>query len=168
MGVKYSAGNLSGVVMLRVLPGTDIIEGIEEVCRDLQINGGTIACCIGSLQRASFLIAVPLDNKIGAGYSEPRTVDGPLELLSAQGMIGKEEDGGLFVHLHGLLSNRDGGLCGGHLIRGGNPVLITCEIMISAVEGIGMKRRYDPETEMKLFMPSWQENGSPSRSGGNK
>jgi len=156
MGVKYSAGNLSKVVMLRVLPGSDIIEGIEETCRDLHINGGAITCCIGSLQRASFLIAVPLNNKIGAGYSEPKTVDGPLEFLSAQGMIGEEKDGGLFVHLHGILSDKNGDVCGGHLIRGGNPVLITCEIMISTVEGIRMKRRYDPETEMKLLIPSGQ------------
>jgi len=156
MSVKYAAGNLSKVVMLRILPGSDIIEGIEDTCRDLQINSGAITCCIGSLQRASFLIAVPLNNKIGAGYSEPKTVDGPLEFLSAQGMIGEEEDGGIFVHLHGVLSDRDGEVCGGHLIKGENPVLITCEIMISAVEGVRMKRRYDPETEMKLLTPSGQ------------
>ena len=156
MGVKYSAGNLSKVVMLRVLPGSDIIEGIEEVCRDLQMNSGAITCCIGSLQRVSFLIAVPLETKIGAGYSEPKILDGPLEFLSAQGMIGEEEDGGIFVHLHGVLSDRDGEVCGGHLIKGENPVLITCEIMISAVEGVRMKRRYDPETEMKLLTPSGQ------------
>jgi len=156
MGVKYAAGNLSKVAMLRILPGSDIIEGIEDTCRDLQINSGAIACCIGSLQRASFLIAVPLNNKIGAGYSEPKTVDGPLEFLSAQGMIGEEEDGGIFVHLHGVLSDGDGEVCGGHLIKGENPVLITCEIMISAVEGVRIKRRYDPETEMKLLTPSGQ------------
>ena len=154
MAVKYSAGNLSKVVMVRVLPGSDIIEGIEEVCRDLQINSGAITSCIGSLQNSSFLIAVPLDNKMGAGYSGPKRVEGPMEFLSAQGTIGEEEDGGLFVHMHGLLSDRDGNVCGGHLIRGENRVLITCEIMISAMEGIVMKRRYDPETEMNLLIPS--------------
>ena len=156
MDVKYAVGNLSKVVMLRVLPGSDIIEGIGEVCRNLHINSGAITCCIGSLQRASFLIAVPLDNKIGAGYSEPKTVDGPLEFLSAQGTIGEEEDGRIFVHLHGLLSDRNGDIYGGHLIKGENPALITCEIMISAVGGIDMKRRYDPATEMRLLIPSGQ------------
>ncbi len=154
MGVKYSAGNLSKVVMLRVLPGSDIIEGIEEVCRDLQINSGAITCCIGSLQKASFFIAVPLDNKIGVGYSEPKTVDGPLEFLAGQGMIGEEEDGGLFVHLHGLLSDKDGNVHGGHLIKKGNPVLTTCEIMISQVAGVRMMRTHDPQLDMKVLMPS--------------
>jgi len=102
------------------------------------------------------MIAVPLKNRPGAGYSDPINLDGPLELLSAQGTIGQEQNGDLFIHMHGLLSDQDGNVHGGHLIKGENPVLITCEIMISAVEGVRIKRRYDPETEMKLLTPSGQ------------
>lgn len=99
------------------------------------------------------MVAIPMNNRAGAGYSEPKFLDGPLELLSGQGSIGQEEGGGLFVHLHGLLSDRDGRIYGGHLVRGENPVLITCEIMIGHAEGIQMLRTHDPEVDMKVLMP---------------
>ena len=139
--------------MIRVLPGSDIIEGIEKVCQNMGVRSGAITCCIGSLQRASLLIAVPMNNKIGAGYSDPKVLDGPLELLSSQGTIGQEEGGGIFIHLHGVVSNKDGNVYGGHLIKGKNPVLITCEMMVSQIEGINMIRAYDPEVDMKVFFP---------------
>jgi predicted DNA-binding protein with PD1-like motif len=151
--ILHRTGSQSNVVMIRILPGSDIIEGVEAACRELHIHTGAITCCIGSLQRASFLIAVPLENKMGAGYSEPRILDGPLEFLSGQGMVGKEEDGSLFIHLHGVLSDKNGKVCGGHLVKGENPVLITCEIMLAQVEGVRMMRIYDPQVDMKLLKP---------------
>ncbi len=154
MGTIFSEGKLNKLVMIRVLPGSDIIEGIEETCQVHDIKCGAICSCIGSLQKASFLIAVPLKNKVGAGYSTPIDINGPLELLSAQGTIGREQNGGLFIHMHGLLSDQDGSVHGGHLIKGKNPVLITCEIMISQVEGVDMLRTYDPDVDMEVFIPS--------------
>lgn len=154
MRAKYSTGSTSKVLMIRVLPGSDVIEGIEEACQDLDIKNGAICSCIGSLQKASFLIAVPLKTKVGAGYSDPINLDGPLELLSAQGTIGQEQNGDLFIHMHGLLSDQDGNVHGGHLIKGKNPVLITCEIMISQVKGVKVVRTYDPDVDMEVFIPS--------------
>ena len=124
------------------------------MCKRLDIKTGAITSCIGSLQRASLLIAVPLENKIGAGYGNPMDFDGPLEFLAGQGTIGQEEEGDLFIHMHGVLSDKDGNVHGGHLIKGKNPVLLTCEIMISHVEDVRMIRTYDPEIEMKVLAPS--------------
>ena len=93
MGTIFSEGKLNKVVMIRVPPGSDIIEAIEETCRALDIRSGAISSCIGSLQKASLLIAVPLKNKPGAGYSDPINLDGPLELLSAQGTSAKNKTG---------------------------------------------------------------------------
>jgi predicted DNA-binding protein with PD1-like motif len=154
MELSFSQGHLSRAVMIRIKPGSDIIEGIETVCRQFDIGAGVITCCIGSLQKFSYLIAAPLKNKIGAGYSDPKILDGPLEFLGGQGMIGKEENGETFVHLHGLVSDKDGKVHGGHLIKGKNPVLITCEIMISQIQGMKMIRTYDSKVDMKVLMPS--------------
>ena len=154
MRITFSGGHLGKVIMIRVLPGSDIIEGIEVACQRLDIKSAVITCCIGSLQRASLLIAVPLENKIGAGYGPPMDFDGPLEFLGGQGSIGQEEDESLFIHMHGMLSDKDGNVHGGHLIKGKNPVLITCEIMINEMKGIRMTRTYDPEIDMKVLTPS--------------
>ncbi len=151
--IVVSEGHLSKIFMIRVLPGSDIIEGIEEVCHNLDIKSGAITCCIGSLQRASLLIAVPMNSKIGAGYSDPKVIKGPLELLSGQGSIGQEEEGEIFIHMHGVVSDKNGNVQGGHFIRGENPVLITCEMVLIRVEGIHMIRAYDPEVNMKVFFP---------------
>lgn len=153
MGLTCSEGHLSKAVMVRIERGFDIIEGIENVCRQFDIKSGVITCCIGSLKTFSYCIVVPLENKFGAGYSDPKILDGPLEFLSGQGMIGKEESGEYFIHLHGLVSDKDGNVHGGHLIKGENPVLITCEIMISQITGVKMIRTYDPKVDMKVLMP---------------
>lgn len=152
--IKLLEGTLSSrAAIIRVLPGFDVIEGIEEACRKLGITSGAIISCIGSLQRASVLVAVPLNNKIGAGYSEPRDLEGPLELLSGQGTIGREEEGNISIHMHVVISDKEGRLHGGHLIKGQNQVLITCEVMLARIEGIRIVRGYDPEVDMKVFFP---------------
>jgi len=148
----YSEGNLSKAAMIRVVPGSDVIEGMEEACRKLGIKAGAIISCIGSLQRASVMIAVPLNNKVGAGYSEPITLEGPLELLSGQGTIGQDEQGEVAVHMHAVMSDKEGQLHGGHMVKGHNPVLITCEIMLAKIEGIKILRGYDPEADMQVFL----------------
>jgi predicted DNA-binding protein with PD1-like motif len=151
MEITFSEGHLSKAVVIRVLPGSDIIEGIEEVCHSLGIKTGAITSCIGSLQKASLMIAVPLDNKIGAGYSDPMALEGPLELLSGQGTIGQEEGGEIVIHLHGVVSDKEGHVHGGHLVKGKNPVLITSEIMVTQIKGIRIVRGYDPEVDMNIF-----------------
>lgn len=149
----FLEGNASSrAVIIRVLPGFDLIEGIEEACQSLGIKSGAVTSCIGSLQRASLMIAVPLNNKIGAGYSDPRVLEGPLELLSGQGTIGLEEGGEIAIHLHGVVSDKEGHVHGGHLVKGENPVLITCEVMVTQAEGIRIVRVYDPEVDMNIFI----------------
>jgi len=149
----YSQGHISKVVVIRISPGSDVIEGIAEACKTLNIKSGSVISCIGSLRRTSFMIAVPLNNKIGAGYGNPIRVEGPIELLSGQGTIGQEENGELFVHLHAVVSDKDGCLHGGHVVKGENPVLITCELTVAHIEGIQLTKSYDPEIDMRVLLP---------------
>ena len=94
-----------------------------------------------------------MDNKAGAGYSDPNSVEGPIGILSAQGTIGLEENGDLFTHVHALLGDKTGKIFGGHLVKGTCPVLVTCEIMINAYDTIRLRRTYDPEVDFKVLMP---------------
>ncbi|MCU0561928.1 MAG: DNA-binding protein [Desulfobacterales bacterium] len=146
-------GTLSKLVMVRLHPGTDVIEGITDACREHGIRSGAITTCIGSLQRASFLVVKPMDNRLGGGYSDPVALPGPVELVSSQGTVGMDESGAFFIHLHGVLSDGSGRSHGGHLIAGRCPVLITCEVLISGFDGMAAVHRYDPEVEMKVLCP---------------
>jgi predicted DNA-binding protein with PD1-like motif len=40
MGLSFSQGHLSKAVIIRIEPGSDIIEGVEDVCRQLDIKSG--------------------------------------------------------------------------------------------------------------------------------
>lgn len=144
-------GNLSRVVVIRLHPGEDLIEGIIAACEAHGLKSGVITSCIGSLQRASFFTVVPLANKIGAGYGDPIEVEGPLELVSAQGTIGSDVEANLLIHMHGSLSDSRGNLHGGHLIKGKCRILITCEVMIAFLDGVRTEQQYDPEVEMNLL-----------------
>ena len=151
MSTTYQQGSLDKVVMIRLQPGKDLIEGITEVCMAQEIKSGAVTSCIGSLRRASFFTVVPLPTKMGAGYSDPIEMEGPLELVSAQGTIGLDVEGNLLIHMHGVLGDGRGNLFGSHLIKGKCPILITGEVMIAVFKEIRAVQQYDPETEMKLL-----------------
>lgn len=140
------------VIAARILPGTDLIEGIEAICRNQQVDSGFIVSGIGSLQHATIVYVVPdTSAPTGASYATPRKVDGPLELVSLQGTIGRTKDQGVAVHAHGMVVGPDMKIWGGHLIVSGNPVLVTGEIMICPTPDISLVKRMDPETCFELF-----------------
>jgi predicted DNA-binding protein with PD1-like motif len=149
----FATGRLSKAVMIRVLPGSDLLEGIEQACKETGIRAGMVVSCIGTLQKASFLFVVPAQSKVGAQYGDPLILEGPLEFLGAQGTVGLEESGDVFVHLHGLASDKNGTVHGGHLVKGECPVLITCEVGITPVEGVTLLRRMDPEVGWRVLIP---------------
>jgi len=101
---------------------------------------------------------VPHNNKVGAGYSDPMVLEGPLELLSGQGTIGLGEEGETAIHLHGVVSDKEGHLHGGHFVKGENPVLITCEVALTQLQGIKIIRSHDPETDYNIFLARVEEN----------
>lgn len=151
MSATVQQGSISKVVMVRLHPGQDLIEGLTEAGLAHGLKSGVIASCIGSLQRASFFTVVPLPKKLGAGYGDPVAKEGPLELVSAQGTIGLDLEAKLLIHMHAALADSRGNLYGGHLIKGKCPVLVTCEAMIAYLEGVRAVQRPDPETEMNLL-----------------
>ena len=150
----YAEGSVSSRgAVIRVLPGFDIIEGIEEASRNLGITCGAVVSCIGSLQGASISYAISSDsNKVGAALSEPKLLPGPLELISAQGTIGLDENGETLVHLHGTVCDTEGNMYGGHFAKGKNRVLVTCETVLTEIAGAQVVRAYDSKVEFSLFL----------------
>ena len=139
-------------IIARILPGTDLISGIEKTCTDHAITTGAIVSAIGTLTHATVVYVVPVQSTpLGVAYVPPKRIEGPLELLSGQGTIGQTRDNRLSIHLHGSVSAPDMKIYGGHLLVGGNPVLATAEVWIQESIGVTMLREKDPETEFELF-----------------
>ena len=157
--MKLAEGRMGRMIAVRLAPGEDVLLGLEQACRDANIQHGAIVSCIGSLNGASFLNPVPLPHKkAGYGYSNPIQLHGPIELLQASGMICLGEQGETLLHVHCSFSDQEGKGYGGHLIEG-NKVLLTVDAVIGELDGIHMGRRYDPELEVLIFNPETKQKG---------
>jgi predicted DNA-binding protein with PD1-like motif len=136
----------------RLLPGADLIHGILKACRRHGVVYGTVVSAIGSLREGGIVYPIPDRNgRIGIRYSDPVRIRGPLELLACQGMIGLTADGEPGAHLHGLTSDPEMTVRGGHFLENANPVLATVEILIQECDGVRMIREPDEETGFPLF-----------------
>ena len=122
---------INRVITGRIPPGVDLITGIKEICSEFKVRHGYISMIIGSLEYLTIIYAVPDESKkLNIKYSENTILNGPLELLNAQGLIGEDENSDLSVHVHILVSDRYMRVFGGHLVEGGSKVAATAEIVI--------------------------------------
>lgn len=147
-----ACGKSGRVVAARLLPGTDLLTGIEEVCKKNGIEYA-LANCFGSFSAAGYMYLVPKASaKVGAGYGDVLKAEGPVEFLSGVGVVCKK-DGVCDIHFHATLCDKNGKVFGGHLVKGENPALTTVDLVLFEVEGVEMLRQYDEETDLTQFFP---------------
>jgi uncharacterized protein len=145
-------GTCGRIIAARLKPGADLIGGIMAVCRAHNIQQGYISCVIGSLKQAQYVLPIAdVSTPSGIRYGDPITVGGPIEFISGQGVICQSPDGELLIHFHGCFCDPDGQSLAGHFSAGGNPVLVTADIIISEINGILMLRRMDPEVGLMMM-----------------
>ncbi len=151
--MQYAEGRLKRVLAIRLAPGEDVLKSLISICEEAGIKDGLILSAIGSLDGARFFDPVELpEKKAGYGYSDPIVLEGPIEVLSLNGII-CNRDGKILPHLHYSLSDSFGNGYGGHVIEG-NKVLMTLDMVIGELDGINMGREYDSELEVEIFRPS--------------
>ena len=150
---ELASGKLIRPVAFRLHRGEDLLLGIQKVCEEKNIKNGCILTGIGSLNGARFFDPVELPHKkAGYGYSDPIILEGPIELVSASGLICHNNDD-ILLHVHCAFSDKNGTAYGGHLIEG-NKVLLTVDMVIAEFEGINMGREMDPDLEVPIFHPT--------------
>ncbi len=148
----FKESGVKRVVTGRIPRGVDLITGIKEICKEYDIKHGYVPMCIGSLITARIIYAIPDENApIDFVYCSPVDIQGPLELLYVQGLIGLEDTGEQSLHLHILVSDKDMRVLGGHVIEGGNIVAATAEIVIHELDEAEFIRQYDEQTGFRLF-----------------
>ena len=152
--MEMAEGRLGRVVAVRLKPGTDVLLGLTEACRNYNIKNGVILSAIGSLDGVRYCDIVELPDKAaGCGYGEVLHLSGLIELTSATGIICHEaETGEINLHIQITLSDRYGNGYGGHLVEG-TLVKMTVDVVMAEIEGIRMERQWNEELEVPLFAP---------------
>ena len=149
--METAVGNIERVVAVRLRPETDLLLGLEAVCKQNGIYNGVIISAIGSLNGASFCNPVELpEKKAKYGYDKEMKLSGPIELTGASGVICHDTEGQINLHIHISLSDRYGNAYGGHLVAG-TPVLLTVDAIIGEIRGVIMERKLDEDLDVPLL-----------------
>ena len=154
IGAFHAGGRFGKVVPVRLRPGTDVMQGLKQVCEVNGITQGAVLAGIGSLRKMTFQVLIPKpETTLGAGYTEPQVVPGPVEIVSLQGVVFQSEEGETLLHVHGTFSDRYGKVYAGHVVAGENPVLATLDGLVAEVIDVKLIRRLEPEVGFGLFTP---------------
>ena len=138
-------------ILGRLKRGTDVIEGIKEICAHFGVTAGQFQC-MGSLNYVTYMQAERADDKGNMKYSPIMKTNSGVELVTATGFIGtSEETNELEIHLHGAFVDCDHQFSAGHFIEGGNPTAVTVEYLIHVVHDADVKRSLDRELNIPFF-----------------
>jgi uncharacterized protein len=152
--MKYAIGKINKILIIRLQRGDDMLLSIEKACSENDIKNAVIISVVGSLNGVFFFNPrIDTKTKCGISYGDPIKVNGPVEILSAQGEVCHEEDGKIGVHVHATFSDSKGGAYGGHLTGEGNKALNTVNIFIGVVEGVDMGFEWDDVIGLPGFYP---------------
>ncbi len=127
--------------MIRVLPGTKLVDELLQFARMVNLHHGAIVSAVGSVRDVEFS-----DIQAGARLpiTEPRMpvhrVEGPLDLLGLEGNLVPDEDGRVNAHLHIFAAKSSGEAIGGHLLEA--EVFATCEIILGEYIVEGVERQH--------------------------
>jgi len=143
--VESAASRGGRIVVGRLHPGTDMIEGLEAACDEHGIEFAAVLACYGSLSGSTFKYL-----QLHPGEEKPRltdeVVDKRLEFMGGQGLICVTPEGGRETHLHGSISDETGTVKGGHFVVGRNPVYNNMDFVLQELLGVRLVREHDAAT----------------------
>lgn len=138
--------NSGRIVVGRLLPGADLIGGIEAMCDKHRIRFAAVSFAYGSLSSAGFKI-LNIASPGARAVLTPHAVDGRVEFLAGQGLVCDDGDGSRVTHLHGAISDETGTVKGGHFEKGQNPIYNNMDVMLIELLGVRLTRRWDAATQ---------------------
>jgi hypothetical protein len=158
-----AVGTFKRFVIIRLRPGTDLFGGVREACKVYGILNGVIFCVFGSLQQCALFDIRPNPEPKMRSSPDMIRIPGPIEFSSAQGTISELDDGGIFVHIHGVVADRHNRVFAGHFVEGENFVLANLEVAIAEIEGVKMGRAFEPELGGELLAPTERKKNARRR-----
>jgi uncharacterized protein len=118
------------VHVIRLRPGDDLKQALENYVKTNDIEAAVIVSCVGSLNVAALRFA---------NRKDTTNVPGKLEITSLVGTLAKSSGS----HLHLTIADGDGIARGGHLMDG-SLVYTTAEIAIGELPRVVFAREEDP------------------------
>jgi predicted DNA-binding protein with PD1-like motif len=148
------------VVVGRLLPGTDMVAGLEAACDEHGVRFAAVVSCYGSLSSAGFKFL-----QLPPGEPRPtlvgHRVDERVEFMGGQGLICETPDGARATHLHGSISDATGAVKGGHFVTGENPVYNNMDFVLQELLDVRLIREHDPETDtIEMRVEAAEEGGA--------
>ncbi len=144
--VESAASSGGRIIIGRLHPGVDLIEGLEAACDDRAVEFAAVLACYGSLSSAGFKYL-----QIPPGEVRPRLmdeeIDKRLEFMGGQGLVCVTPEGERATHLHGSISDETGAVKGGHFVVGRNPVYNNMDFVLQELRGVRLVRAHDPVTD---------------------
>ena len=104
----------------RLRPNQDLVEGIEGLCREMDLSHAVVRAAVGSLNDAVFEVG-----------GRKLKVSGPgLEIILLSGEITSDTKGAPRAKLFGAVCDQEGQVIGGRFLPGRNIICITLELLL--------------------------------------
>lgn len=149
----WTVGSTGRTIILQVKRGGDLIEEMKKVCKLNGIKAASIQCCIGAVAEGNILNPLPKkDGKLCPGYGDALNIEGPVQLLSAQGTV-SELNGEIVIHMHGIVADSNNRVFGGHYVEGKNIITFAGEVVIQEYKDVLMVKEYNEYAQGEQMIP---------------
>jgi predicted DNA-binding protein with PD1-like motif len=133
--------------------GVPLLEAARRGFAAAGFGGGVLNAMGGALGPFAYVMpALSRDGANAAFYSDTFRPDGVTRLKLAAMTLG-QRDGAPFFHCHGLWTEADGRVNGGHMLPEETVVAEPFEVDAFGLDGATFSAERDPETNFKLFGP---------------
>ena len=161
-GIVHAEGEGGKIVIFKIKPGFDVINGIKKICKHYDIKAGVITSIFGSLAEVTLMVPMKNISFPVVKLHDPRViVKENVNVAAGCGFVNTLEDGEITMHIH--LTVFDGGLkgpapefstVGGHMADyAPAPCLGTIEIAIQEVTGLKLLRKVDEDVGLPVTLP---------------
>ena len=162
-GIVHAEGVGGRIIVFRIKPGFDMIEGIKKVCKHYGIKAGIISSIFGSLEKVTLMVPMKDLSFPVVKNHDPSVIEiKNFNLASGCGLVNTLENGEITIHLHivaVLLADESSEpakfyTVGGHVADYAQaPCFGTIEIAIQEVKGLKLVRKVDKDVGLPVTFP---------------
>lgn len=150
------AAEAAGEFRIALAPGSDLHAGLVAALTGRGIRDAALRITGGAFASMQYLTGQPdHSGERVATYGAPTLLQGPVQIVGANAILGRLPDGEPILHCHAVVVDRAGRVHGGHLPPGvctvGAQGLVA---WATALSGGGFQVKYDAETNYPIFHPA--------------